>query len=225
MNLAINRWTIQSRLALAAFALGALAIAGNPYGGGGKVTIHPQELAALVHDEVDHVTVNQLADWIVQGRSDYRLIDLRDPQAFAAYHIPTAENLPLTDVPGDALARNEKIVLYSDGGIHSAQAWFLLKAEGYDASYILLGGLDEWNDKVLNPVLPAGATPAQVAAFEKDRQLSSYFGGTPRMGATAAAEPVPLPASPATETTPKVQAPSAPAAPASAPKKKKKEGC
>lgn len=208
---------LQGKLALAAFAMGAIAVFGDPYGGG-RVTIRTQELAAMVHDEVDHVTVQDLAAWIVQGREDYRLIDLRDPKDYDAYHIPPAENLPITGLPGD-LERNEKIVLYSDGGIHSAQAWFLLKAQGYDASYILKGGLEEWNDRILYPTLPANATPDRLAAFEKDRQVSAYFGGTPRSATTEAAAALAPTAAPA-----RPQAPAAPkgAAPV---KKKKKEGC
>lgn len=208
---------LQGKLALAAFGLGAIAVFGDPYGGG-RVTIRTQELAAMVQDEVDHVTVQDLAAWIVEGRGDYRLIDLRDPKDYDAYHIPPAENLPITGLPGD-LERNEKIVLYSDGGIHSAQAWFLLQAQGYDASYILKGGLEEWNDRILYPTLPANATPEQLAAFEKDRQVSAWFGGTPRIARAEAAAALAPTAAP-----PRVQAPAAPkgAAPV---KKKKKEGC
>ncbi|HET9212503.1 MAG TPA: rhodanese-like domain-containing protein [Thermoanaerobaculia bacterium] len=222
MRLPIATWGLKPKLALAALLLGAVAVLGDPYGGG-AVRIHPRELALEVHNEVDHVTAQQLAGWILAGRSDYRLIDLRDPQAYAAYHIPPAENIPLTGLPGD-LARNEKIVLYSDGGIHSAQAWFLLKAEGYEASYILLGGLDDWNDQILNPTLPAKATPAQIAAFEKARQVSAYFGGTPRIasGEAAAATLAPVPSASAP---PRAAAPAASAKPAPAAPKKKKEGC
>lgn len=157
MKLSIAPKSLQGRLALAALVLGAVAIFGDPYGGG-AVTLHPQELAVLVQKEVDHVSVQELAGWIIQGKSDYRLIDLRDAQAYATYHIPLAENLAITDLPGDTLARNEKIVLYSDGGIHAAQAWFLLKAQGYRGVYILRGGLEEWNDRI------APATPSVAAA-------------------------------------------------------------
>lgn len=223
MTLSISGWSLKSKLALAAFVLGALAVFGDPTGGG-AVTLHPQELAALVQKEVDHVSVHDLAGWIIQGKSDYRLIDLRDAGAYSAYHIPPAENLAITDLPGDTLARNEKIVLYSEGGIHSAQAWFLLKAQGFEGVYILRGGLDEWNDRILYPTLPANATPQQRAAFEKDRQLSAFFGGTPRIGGAQQETATALPASPAIAA-PKVQAPSMPKAPAAAPRKKKKEGC
>ena len=91
----------------------------------------------------------------------------------------------LTDYP---LYRNEKIVLYSDGGIHSAQAWFLLQARGYAASYILLGGLDAWKDEILFPSLAADAGLEQKRAFARMREVSAFFGGSPRTGGTAALE-------------------------------------
>ncbi|HYU31021.1 MAG TPA: rhodanese-like domain-containing protein, partial [Thermoanaerobaculia bacterium] len=195
MRRAITQWSLPSKLALAAFVLGALAIFGDPYGGG-AVTLHPHELAALVQKEIDHVSAQELAGWIIQGHSDYRLIDLRDAPSYATYHIPPAENLAITDLPGDTLARNEKIILYSDGGIHAAQAWMLLEAQGYKNVYILRGGLEEWNDRILYPTLPANATPEQIAAFAKDRQVSAFFGGTPRIGGAPEATAAPVPATP-----------------------------
>jgi uncharacterized protein len=210
----LSRLSFNQRLALVAFVLGLVAVLARPTQGG-SVTVSPQELAVIVQKEVDHVRPLELADWIITGRSDYRLVDLRDEQAFAAYHIPTAENIPLAALPASDLARNEKIVLYSDGGIHSAQAWFLLRAKGYKAVYMLFGGLDGWKDEVLFPAIAENPPASQLADIAKRRAVSAYFGGTP--GAAAAA----LPASSAAM--PKVTMPAG-AKPAAA-KKKKKEGC
>jgi rhodanese-related sulfurtransferase len=220
-------WTPNRALAAAALLLGVVAIAGNPYRGS-SVRLDTQELATIVDSKVDHVTVQELADWIIQGRTDYRLIDLRSEDEYAAYHIPTAEDVPVARLPGYGLARNEKIVLYSEGGIHSAQAWFLLRAEKYAGVYILFGGLEAWKDEVLYPVAPdTTATPQQHAAFERAAQVARFFGGGPRTAA-AAADSGALIAMPAT-----LAAPSAGIAPprsptvggAAAPKKKRKEGC
>ena len=91
-------WTLKRALAAAALLLGVVAIAGDPYRGS-TVRIDTQELATIVGSTVDHVTVQELADWIIQGRTDYRLIDLRAETDFAGYHIPTAEDVPVARLP------------------------------------------------------------------------------------------------------------------------------
>ncbi|MCX8009994.1 MAG: rhodanese-like domain-containing protein [Ignavibacteria bacterium] len=210
--------SLNKKLALIAFILGVLAlIAGSPYDKS-KVTVDTQELAMIVDKEVDHVSVYELADWLIQGNSDFRLIDLRSEKEFNEYHIPSAENIPVAELPKSNLTRNEKIILYSEGGIHSAQAWFLLKAKDYKAVYILLGGLDEWKDKILFPKISSNATPAELAEFEKIKYISKYFGGTPQTGTTQTEV-----SSPKIEL-PKQQTPQTSGG-VSAPKKKKKEGC
>lgn len=212
MKFSFQRLGTNARLALVAFVLGLLAIFGDPFGGG-AIRVNTEELATAAGAESSQVTVTQLADWIVEQRTDYRLIDVRSPEAYAEYHIPTAENVPLTDLPDYPLARNEKIVIYSDGGTHSAQAWFLLRAKKYGGAHILKDGLDAWKNDVLFPALPEEPTPDQMAAVRRAQELSAFFGGKPRTGG----------AGEVAFTMPKVDAPIA--LPAGATKRKKKEGC
>jgi len=210
--------TLNQKLAAVALALGAVALVSQPHRGP-FVTLDARELALVVEQEVDHVTPSELATWIVEGRSDYRLLDLRAGKSFAEYHIPTAENVRLPGLMDYPLLRNEKIVVYSEGGIHGAQAWLLLRAQGFRGVYTILGGLDAWKDDVLFPSLPADASPAERARFERAAAIAQFFGGQARLGGEAAA-----PA--AAAEMPKLAAPAAsgPVVPA-APKKKKKEGC
>jgi rhodanese-related sulfurtransferase len=208
------QWTLKSRLAVLALALGLVAPLGSPRDGG-RVTLNAAELAAIVESEVDHVTVDELAGWIIQGRNDYRLLDVRGPASYAEYHIPTAESVQLTDLADYPLFRNEKIVLYSDGGTHSAQGWFLLKARGYGGAYILLYGLEEWKEHILFPSLAPTASLREVAAFERSRRVSLFFGGTPRSGG--------LPVEQAAVAMPRPPAPTS--APVVSRKRKRKEGC
>lgn len=215
----MKRWLstlgVNQRLALAACVLGVVAIWATP-ARGSRVTVDPKDLAVIVAKEVDHVRVQDLAGWIIKGQADYRLIDLRDEKAYAEYYIPTAENIPLSLLLDRDLGRNEKIVLYSDGGIHSAQAWFLLRASGFKGVYILFGGLDEWKDQILFPALPDPLMPGDAARNARLREISAHFGGTPRTGVAEAS---------ATRLTlPKVTVPGA--RPGAKPlAKKKKEGC
>lgn len=173
-----------------------------------------------MQSEVDHVSPDELADWIIVGRQDFRLVDLRSESEFAAYHIPGAERISIVDLVDAALPRNERIVLYSAEGIHSAQAWFLLRAKRYPAVYILLGGLKQWREEVLFPTQPsAGASPTGITAFAAAAERARFFGGQPVAAAagTAAAALAPALAPPAIV---------APSAKAGAPiVKKKKEGC
>ncbi len=207
--------TTSHKLALLALVLGVVALLGKPQAGG-EVLLNTQELADIVEGEVDHVGVEELADWIVRGRSDYRLVDVRADEDYDRYHIPTAEHVRLGELGDYPLYRNEKIVLYSDGGIHAAQAWFLLWARGYRNSYILLGGLELWKDEILFPALAEDASAAARAAFEKRRSVSAFFGGQARTGAAAVEETYATPV-PKLESAPNVVVPQR--------SKKQKEGC
>ena len=191
--------------------------AGSPYKGS-VYTIDEQELARVVETTADHVSPQELADWIIQGKADYRLIDLRTDREFNDYHIPGAENVPLTALADHGLGKMEKIVLYSEGGIHSAQGWLLLRARGHRAAYMLFGGLDEWKDRVIFPKLSADATPAETVEFAKMSAVSRYFGGAPQTGTADSTQAPAI-------TMPKLEMPAAQATPGAAPKKKKKEGC
>ncbi|HSQ75396.1 MAG TPA: rhodanese-like domain-containing protein [Bacteroidota bacterium] len=219
MKLPIAKLTATQKSGMAVGILGLVAaFAGSPYQGP-VYTVDAQELTRVVETTVDHVSAEDVADWIIQGRTDFRLIDLRTEGEFAEYHIPGAERVPLTALAGYGLQKNEKIVIYSDGGIHSAQAWFLLKTQGYKGVTMLFGGLEAWKDNVLFPGPPEHPTPAQSVQFAKMKEVSKFFGGTPQTDSTAAATAPSF-------TMPKLEMPQAGATPrGTAPVKKMKEGC
>ncbi|MEX0601992.1 MAG: rhodanese-like domain-containing protein, partial [Bacteroidota bacterium] len=223
----LSRLDLNKKLGITVGALGLIAlVAGNPYQGH-RTTINAKELSLIVSREVDHVTVHELADWIIQGRADYRLVDLRSETEFLEYHIPTAEHSPVASLTEAPLLRNETIVLYSDGGIHSAQAWMLLKARGFRGVYMLQGGLEEWKESILFPTLVHNAGPEERSAFEKVKEISAYFGGTPMQAVPeSASRPSPIPGGPVPQLalpTPELSAPGL--VPGGTPRKKKKEGC
>jgi rhodanese-related sulfurtransferase len=222
----LARLTLHQKLALAAVLLGAVALFASPYPGS-RVTFDAKALALVIGTEADHVEAPELAAWIIQGRADYRLIDLRSEAEFANYHIPTAQSIPMNVLTDAGLGRQEKLVLYSEGGIHSAQAWMLLRAQGYASVYMLKGGLDEWTDQVLFPAVADSPTPADRARDERRRSISAFFGGQPRSAAAVAAGSAAMPgmAAPAAPALPKVVAPSTPAGGPKPAARKKKEGC
>jgi rhodanese-related sulfurtransferase len=213
--------TFNQKLGVLALALGALAVFAD-VSPGHTITLNAKELLTAVERREDHVAPAELAAWIIEGRADYRLVDVRSPEAYAEYHIPTAENVPLPTLLDGALGRTDKVVLYGDGGIHAAQGWTALKGRGFTQVYTLLEGLEAWRDEVLFPVMPQNPSPEEQARFERAAQVAKFLGGQPRAAAVAGAEPVPLPAPVAA---PAVAAPTLPAGATGGPKKKKREGC
>jgi rhodanese-related sulfurtransferase len=216
--------TLNQRLAMTALLLGAVAVFADVHRGR-TLSFHEQELARVVERAEDHVTPAELAAWIIEGRGDYRLVDLRDEKAYAEYHIPTAEDVPLTTLVDADLPHDEKLVLYSDGGIHASQALMFLWGRGYRNAYTLLGGLDAWKDEVLFPVIPAQATTEERVQFERALQMAKFFGGQARAAAAPGGAPAEMPKVEASALS--VPPPPAPGAGSggAAPKKKKREGC
>ncbi len=220
MSSRFSRLGTNHRLALVALALGALAVFARPVT---RASVDPRELATIVQRGFDRVQPRELADWIIKGRSDYRLIDLRDAAAFSTYHVPEAENIPFAALSDGGIARNETIVLCSEDGTRAGEAWVLLKAQGFKAVYILDRGIEGWKQDVLFPVVKEdAATPAERAANERVKQVALHFGGAPR-AAGGSSGSVGTPAVVPTAL-PKVDAPSLPGV-AKKPAVRKKEGC
>ncbi len=203
------------RLGGVALILGIVAVLlGNPYD---KVntTINTKEFAIESVRGNDKVDVKSLADWIIEGKVDYRLVDLRNNDKFKEYSIPTAVNIPVTDLMDSDLMRNQKIVLYADDETKAAQGWFLLKSKDYNGVYMLDGGLEAWKDEVLFPSLASNASPKEKTEFEKMAEVSKFFGGKPQTGTEENKKEIAMP---------KLELPAA--VPMTTPKRKpKREGC
>ena len=175
----------------------AAAFAGTP-DRARNARLDVESLARAVEHEDDHVTAIELAEWIRDRRAGLRVVDIRTSDEFDALHIPTAERIPLSDLPKTPFRRDETIVLYSEGGAHAGQGWVFLRALGYTQVYFLRGGLREWLDEVMTPTIAPTAGDSARKAFAHVSDLSRYFGGSPHVGRTDTLAPgsrFPLPAS------------------------------
>jgi len=186
----------RKRLGLIAILLGVISIfAGSPFDNA-QTTINVKELSLLSVENINKVKVNDLADWVIKGRYDYRLVDLRSEEEHNNYTIPSSENIAVSELLKSDLARNEKIVLYSDNDIASSQAWFLLKAEDYKGVYILDGGLKSWQEQILFPKCFCGEDPSddQKHNHAQLTEISNFFGGKLQSGSVdIATESVKMP--------------------------------
>lgn len=179
---------IARKLGAGALLLGLAApFAGSPYRAPQALDV--DSLLGEIERGEDHVSALELAQWIRDRKPDLRVIDVRGPEEFAAYSIPTAENIPLERLPRASLRVDETIVLYSEGGAHAGQAWVLLKALGHANVLFISGGMVDWHHDVMAPVLPENANDEEKRAFEAVAELSRYFGGEPQIGSPLPTEP------------------------------------
>ena len=136
-------------------------------------------LAKSIAAEQDHVSVAELSDWVIKDQRDYELVDIRDIADYDAGHIQDARHIPLAALMSDealaALPRGRKIVVYSNGTAHAAQAALLLRLVDRDA-YALLGGFNYWQAYLKDPDSAGVAQmdPVQRAEYQA---VSCFFEG------------------------------------------------
>ena len=165
---------IERALGIVAVVGGALAVlAGNPTRPT-RGNVDVTELARIVEHEDDHITAVELAKWIRDDKTGLRILDIRSDSEFDDFHIPRATRAPLAEIARMPLDSAATYVLYSEGGTHAAQAWFILRARGVENVFFLRGGLYEWLEQVMNPRV-ASTTPQ--AERDSIRALTLWFGG------------------------------------------------
>jgi rhodanese-related sulfurtransferase len=204
----------------AAVLLGVvLAMAGTIVHGTEAGPVNAAAAAQTMLDEKDHVTASELAQWLIEKRTDYQLIDIRLGWQYDDYHIPTAVNIPLAGLfqPEGLkkLDRSKKIVVYGLGAGHAAEAQLLLSMKSYNA-LSLKEGISAWWSDVITPVSLRSETQSP-AGYQQAREVRQHF-----MGGAGSSQPV-RGAAPVTVVPPAGQ--QAPAAPAGGKKLKLGRGC
>jgi len=166
--------TAERGLAVAATIAGALAVVAGTPTKATRGSVNVTELARIVEHEEDHVTALELGRWIRDDKRGLRVLDIRPDSEYGEFHIPGAIRVPITDIATMPVDSAATYVLYSEGGTHAAQAWFLLRARGVERAYFLRGGLYEWLDQVMSPRVAADVPQAERDSI---RALTMWFGG------------------------------------------------
>jgi 3-mercaptopyruvate sulfurtransferase SseA/uncharacterized membrane protein YedE/YeeE len=124
-------------------------------------------LLAGLQAGLDHIEPQELADRLLGGDPSIMLVDLRTPMEFAKFHIRSAVNVQVVDLPV-ALAPHKNqglIVLYSNGMTHPAQTRDSLFRLGFGNVYFLTDGLEGFMRTCLKPVsLRSEPVPPVLAA-------------------------------------------------------------
>jgi len=220
MKLKFSEWSINQKLALFVFLLGFVAMFMRDPSKARIVSVDASELALIAGNKSANISVDYLADQIIQKAGGFVLVDVRSESKFNEYSIPTAINCKPSEILKLDLPKTDKIVIFSDDNIQSALSWYLLRSSNYKAVYILSGGINEWKDKILFPLIPDSASAELKSKADKAVEISKFFGGMPRFASAGTASLAPAPQ----QAMPKVAAPPPPPA-GKAAGKSKREGC
>jgi hypothetical protein len=152
-------------LGIAAAALAVLApFAGDTLGPGGEA-------------EID---VLDVAEALRSAPGSIRIVDLRPEGDFAMFHLPRSERVDAAGL--DGLDRDDRLLVLVGGpSTDLRRAWLALRKAGHARVRYLPEGAGAWVDRIVSPVLYSDATPAERAVWERQAELSRYFGGFPRV--------------------------------------------
>jgi len=122
-----GRWIFGTGLALSTLLAGCAGLSIQP------VAVRPIEAAQAAK---------------LAAQSETFVLDVSDEDDYAAAHLPRAVSVPyrniwsrMYDLPWD---KNAAILVYDSGSGRALAAAYLLTDEGYNAVYVLSGGLASW---------------------------------------------------------------------------------
>lgn len=137
----------------------------------------PELLQARMNTARTHPA--QVADWIIQGRNDFLLVDLRPAEEYRRGHVPGAVNVEPARLTQPAAMRTlpdyKKLVFY---GAEDQQARLLAPLFRRGLNVLTLeGGYEGWVQAVMT-------RPAAVTSPEEARRdaVSKYFRGESALG-------------------------------------------
>jgi rhodanese-related sulfurtransferase len=105
---------------------------------------------------VPSVPANEVAD-------DAFLLDVREPDEYAAGHAPGAHHVPMMEIPArlaDVPTDDDVVVVCRSGG-RSGQVVSYLQANGWENVRNLAGGMQDWA-RAGRPVIGADGQPGRV---------------------------------------------------------------
>ncbi|MEJ2193848.1 MAG: rhodanese-like domain-containing protein [Ignavibacteriaceae bacterium] len=170
--------SIKIKLALIAIVFALLAaIAGSPY----KITLQPvstNEEFEIEGKSVKVIDVHEIAKWIMDKRDDFQLFDIRLKNEFDEYHIPFALSMSGTELPTSLIDHKSAVIIYNKTGSYSIKKIKPVINNSKEQIYVLIGGMDEWINKILFPDLKKNSNFTEKE-IERIYKTSTYFGGKP----------------------------------------------
>lgn len=134
------------------------------------------EILAAIESAQDHIDAVDLAKELVAGGKKIVCIDLRSAEEYEEWHIPGARRFPLESLAAglNRYKDYDRIVLYSNGMVHPAQIWVLLRQQGFKNAFVLAEGLQGLFEQVLKPAA-LRVEPLSSEQLKAIEQWRSYF--------------------------------------------------
>ncbi len=191
------------RLLLAQFIIPlGLIIAAVPQNTTHPYKLSASELLAEATSTSQFISPDAIADMIIQKDPNLQLIDVRSPDEFLKFSLPGAINIPLTNLLSDEfkdiLDQDIKMnVFYSNGTLHSNEAWMIATQLGYKNNYVLMGGLNYWAETIMNPTAPPSTSPdEELAKYDFRKGASQALGGEAAGSSVTGVSDIKVPAKP-----------------------------
>lgn len=145
--------------------------------------VKPELLLKEINSSSRYLSVDIVAERLIDEDPSIMLIDVRSPYESAEYSLPNAFAIPLEEVVlpdwEDYLNQDDMdVVLYSNGDLFADQAWILCTRLGYKNLYVMKGGLNEWFKTIMQPVSPPEtASKEEFDLYSFRKAARQYFGG------------------------------------------------
>ncbi len=145
----------------------------------GELNVH--RMLEAMNEPGQFLSVDQVARMVVYEDTNILLVDVRDPDAYRAVHIPGAINIPVSDIlnPDWSGYLNDpavKPVFYSNGNTMASEAWMLCTQKGYTGSMIMMGGMNKWYREVIESTfMGERISAAENATFEVRYRARDFF--------------------------------------------------
>jgi rhodanese-related sulfurtransferase len=130
-----------------------------------------------------YISADEAAVYLATEDKTVQFIDLRAQEEFSKFNIPGSVNFPYSgflDTDPDRILNNRKLkyIFYSNGDIASSYALMIARGLGYNNTYALKGGLNDWFTTVMNTTFSGDRISAREnALFENRMKARKMFTG------------------------------------------------
>lgn len=168
-------------LSIAILALGTTA-AILPKRTNSSIMLNEQELLQEMLRGSNYLSVDELADLLINMDPSIRLIDVRPADQFND-PIRGAINIPLDSIFSDTYSGFfdqgvMKNVIYSENDAEAVQVWMIKTQLGFKKNYLLKGGLTAWKSQILDPKPPSlTASQADFDIYQRRIAAKEFFTG------------------------------------------------